>query len=330
VLEDEELQARRDARRRRRTWRRRRRRALVVVALSAAAVAVAVVAGGASQRTPRRRAPARAATSAQPAVGRHRHHHRHRADSRTGLVPGAGRDATVPILMYHVIAPAPANAPFPMLYVTREEFTAQMEALHRAGWTAVTMDQVWAAWMKGRRLPPGHPIVISFDNGYSSQYHNALPVLRHLGWVGVENIQLTGLPRSQGGLSRKAVRRLVAAGWELDTQGYSHADLVAISAAQLRHEVIDARRTVQRRWHVPVHWFCFPSGHYDARVLATVRTAGYVGATTVVPGWASRADDPYRLPRLRVVAGTTPRGLLAQIAATRHDPPAPPAYGVAG
>jgi peptidoglycan/xylan/chitin deacetylase (PgdA/CDA1 family) len=330
VLDDDELQARREARLRRRAWRRRRRRALVLVALAAAAVAVAVVVGGAAQTTRRRGETATRTHSAQPATRRHHHQHRHRRDTRTGLVPGKERDAAAPILMYHVIAPAPATAPFPALYVTREEFAAQMEALYRAGWTAVTMDQLRAAWTKGTRLPRGRPIVISLDNGYSSQYRNALPVLRHFGWVGVENIQLTGLPRSQGGLSREATRRLVAAGWELDTQGYSHADLVAISDAQLHHEVIDARPTVQRRWNVPVRWFCYPSGHYDARVLAAVRAAGYVGATTVVPGWASRTDDPYRLPRLRVVAGTSPRALLAQIAAARNDPPAPPSYGVAG
>ena len=69
------------------------------------------------------------------------------------------------------------------------------------------MDQVWDAWTGGDRgSRPGHPIVISFDNGYTSQYHVAMPVLRHYHWLGVENIQLTGLPRSQGGLSRRPRR----------------------------------------------------------------------------------------------------------------------------
>jgi peptidoglycan/xylan/chitin deacetylase (PgdA/CDA1 family) len=154
-----------------------------------------------------------------------------------------------------------------------------------------------------------------------------MPILRHYHWHGVENIQLTGLPRSQGGLSAAAIRRLVAAGWEIDTQGFSHADLVQLDPAALRHEVADSRRVVARRYGVPVHWFCYPSGHYDARVLAAVRAAGYRGATTVAPGWARRTEDPYRLPRLRVVAGTTAAELLAQIAAARHDAPAPPAYG---
>jgi peptidoglycan/xylan/chitin deacetylase (PgdA/CDA1 family) len=228
--------------------------------------------------------------------------------------------------MYHVIAAPPAGAPFPGLYVTPGEFAGQMHALKRAGWTAVTLDEVAAYWREGVSLPRGRPIVVSFDNGYHSQYSQALPVLQGLGWVGDENIQLTGLPPSQGGLSGREVRGLIAAGWELDTQGIDHADLITLDAAALRAQVAGTRAILQRRYHVPVNWFCYPSGHYDATVVASVRAAGYAGSTTVVPGWAHRHDDPYRLHRLRVLGGTSAPALLAQIAAIRDDPPAPASY----
>src|SRR5439155_5204015 len=157
-----------------------------------------------------------------------------------------GRTA-LPILMYHVIASPPPSAPFPGLYVAPEEFAAQMQALKTAGWHAVTLDQVEAFWRRGTPLPAGRPIVLTFDNGYRSQYTRALPVLQRLGWVADENIQLSGLPPSQGGLTRQQVRAMVAAGWELDTQGFSHADLIAIDASELRYEVADARNTLQHR-----------------------------------------------------------------------------------
>jgi hypothetical protein len=54
-----------------------------------------------------------------------------------------------------------------------------------------------------------------------------------------------------------------------------------------------------------------------------VRAAGFVGSTTVVPGWASPDDDPFALPRLRVLAGTKPAELLAQIEDARAAPPPP-------
>jgi len=245
------------------------------------------------------------------------------AATASGGPPGT---AAVPILMYHVIAAPPPGAPFPGLYVVPSEFAAQMEALKRAGWHAVTLDQVQAYWQHGVSLGPGKPIVLTFDNGYQSQYTQALAVLRRLGWVADENLQLTGLPPSQGGLSQAQVRGLVAAGWELDTQGFSHADLITLDSEQLHYQVAVARSTVQQRYDVPVNWFCYPSGHYNATVIAAVKAAGYTGSTTVVPGWAHPAEDRYRLHRLRVLGETSPQALLAEIASIRDDPPAPASY----
>jgi peptidoglycan/xylan/chitin deacetylase (PgdA/CDA1 family) len=76
-----------------------------------------------------------------------------------------------------------------------------------------------------------------------------------------------------------------------------------------------------------VNWFCYPSGHYDATVIDAVRAAGYVGSTTVIPGWAGPSNDPYRLPRLRVLGGTSPSALLAQIDTNRTASAPPGSYG---
>jgi peptidoglycan/xylan/chitin deacetylase (PgdA/CDA1 family) len=229
--------------------------------------------------------------------------------------------------MYHVIAAPPPRAPFPGLYVTPSEFAEQMRALSAAGWRATTLDRLASYWRGSGRLGGGKPIVLTFDNGYQSQYTRAFPVLRSLGWVADENIQLSGLPPSQGGLGEREVREMVAAGWELDTQGFSHADLVALDPEQLHYQVAVARETLRRRYRVPVNWFCYPSGHYDATVIAAVRAAGYVGSTTVIPGWAHPNEDPYRVHRLRVLGGTSPAALLAQIAGAEGEGPAPAAYG---
>lgn len=242
-------------------------------------------------------------------------------------VPAARRlRLAVPILTYHVIAAPPPGAPFPGLYVTPSLFAAQVAALARAGWRGVTLDEVLAYWRDGTPLPRGRPIVLTFDNGYHSQYADALPVLRQHRWVADENLQLTGLPPSQGGLTAAQVRALVRSGWELDTQGISHADLVTLGPGALRHEVATARQVIQRRFDVPVRWFCYPSGHYDATVINAVRRAGYVGSTTTITGWARAGDDPYRLQRIRVLAGTAPSALLEEIAAARRAGPPPPAY----
>jgi peptidoglycan/xylan/chitin deacetylase (PgdA/CDA1 family) len=306
-------QARREARRRELARRRRRTLAgLSLLLVAAATAAVALLSGGggsmpSSRGVARPHSSVRRSSSARPATG------------RPGTEP-------VPILMYHVINPPPAGAPFPGLYVAPSEFAAQMQALANAGFHAITMDQMWSYRQHGAALPAGKPIVVSFDNGYQSQYTNALPVLRRLGWVGDENLQLTGLPPSQGGLSETQVKGLISAGWELDTQGFSHADLIALDATQLAYQVATARSVIQHRYGVPANWFCYPSGHYDATVVAAVQAAGYTGSTTVVPGWAGPRSDPYRLPRLRVLGGTSPASLLSELAAIRNDPAPPASY----
>lgn len=302
---------------RRRELARRRRRTLACMSLllvAAAVAAVVLLAGGEGSAPSSHRVAGSHSTARKPSPG-----------GAAARRPGTER---VPILMYHVINPPPAGAPFPGLYVPAGEFAAQMQGLAKAGYHAITMDQMWAYWKHGTAaLPPGKkPIVVSFDNGYQSQYTNALGVLRRLGWVGEENLQLTGLPPSQGGLSEAQVKGLVAAGWELDTQGFSHADLIAIDATQLAYQVATARSVIRRRYGVPANWFCYPSGHYDATVVAAVKSAGYTGSTTVVPGWASPTDDPYRLPRLRVLGGTSPAALLSELAAIRNNSPPPASY----
>jgi peptidoglycan/xylan/chitin deacetylase (PgdA/CDA1 family) len=301
---------------RRREIRRRRFATLLGLTIVAAVVAIALAIGSATH-TPSNKRTRRIATA--------------RVRSSSTSVPppvasGAHSHAAVPILMYHVIAPPPTGAPFPGLYVDPAEFAEQMHALAHAGWHAVTPDQVLAAWHEGRSLPAGKPIVVSFDNGYQSQFTQALPVLRSLGWVAEENIQLTGLPPSQGGLGEDEIRGMVKAGWELDTQGISHADLITLDAHDLREQVAGARERLRARFHVPVNWFCYPSGHYDATVVAAVKSAGFEGSTTVVPGWARPAEDPYRLPRLRVLRGTSGSQLLALLAGIRGDAPPPLSY----
>jgi peptidoglycan/xylan/chitin deacetylase (PgdA/CDA1 family) len=304
---------------------RRRRLALGLIFVATAAIAaVLLLGGGGGGRSNQPGTGARAAgSSGKPAANAGTG-----SSGTVGAKPRTGPHGTepVPILMYHVIAPPPPGAAFPGLYVAPSEFAAQMRALKSAGWHAVTLEQMQANWRKGTPLPPGKPIVLTFDNGYQSQYTQALPVLRGLGWVGDENIQLSGLPPAQGGLGPGQVRGLLAAGWELDTQGFSHADLIALDAQRLHYEVAVARTVLQQRYHVPVKWFCYPSGHYDSTVIAAVKAAGYDGSTTVVPGWAHPRDDLYRLHRLRVLGGTTAEQLLALLASVREDPPSPPSY----
>ena len=238
---------------------------------------------------------------------------------------GGPGTASVPILVYHVVNTQPAQSTSnPALYVPADEFSSQMQALKAAGWRAVTLNQVAAYWARGTSLGTTKPIVITFDNGYASHYVNAFPVLKRLGWVGVENLPVTGLPPTDGGLSETQIRGLIAAGWELDSQGPTSSPLTGGDTATLTSDLTTARQTLRSRYNLPVNWFAYPSGSYDDAVVAAVRAAGFVGATTISPGWAGPQADRFRLPRLEVVGGTTPAQLLAQITSAKATASAPP------
>jgi peptidoglycan/xylan/chitin deacetylase (PgdA/CDA1 family) len=226
--------------------------------------------------------------------------------------PDARRDQAVPILMYHVIAKPPAGAPFPDLFVPQSEFAAQMRWLSGHGYRAVRLDSVYSSWHGGEPLKR-KPIVLTFDDGSASIPRNALPVLRKLHWPGVLNLKLDNM-KSRGGISADQVRRLAMAGWEIDSHTISHPDLTTLSAAALRHEVADSRWMLQRQFHVPARFFCYPAGRYDASVIAAVRGAGYLGATTTLYGLA-RSGKPFELPRVRVSGGDGAMGLRGKLAA---------------
>lgn len=208
------------------------------------------------------------------------------------------RDTRVPILLYHHIAEAPADASSPALWVAPAVFAEQMDALARAGHHAVTLEQAWAAWTRGRALP-SKPVIVSFDDGYADQMTEGLPVLREHGWSGVLNLQTNRIGVA-GGVSRADVRRLIRLGWEIDPHSVTHPDLTQVSARRLREEVAGSRRVLKRLFGVAARFFCYPFGHYDRRVERAVEAAGFLGATTTKAGAASRRSGRFSLPRVIV------------------------------
>jgi len=214
----------------------------------------------------------------------------------------------VPILVYHHLGDPPQGERNPSLWVTPRRFAQQLDALRRAGFRAVTLAKVWAAWHGGGTLP-SKPIVLTFDDGYAPQDTIARPALARRGWPGVLNLQL-GRVGVAGGLSRAAVRRMVAAGWEVDDHTITHPDLTKVSPAVLRAEVAGSRATLKREYGIDTRFFCYPFGRVDARVRAAVRDAGFVAATTIVRGLATPGDDPLELPRIIAGRATTPAELV--------------------
>jgi peptidoglycan/xylan/chitin deacetylase (PgdA/CDA1 family) len=233
-----------------------------------------------------------------------------RALLAAALLTSSAHARPVPILMYHVLSAPPAVAPYPDLFVRPAEFRAQMHWLERNGYRAITLRRAYDNWTTGARLP-AKPIVISFDDGYLSQYTRGYTTLRALHWPGVLNLEVNFL-KPAGGMRPWRVRKLIAAGWEIDAHTLTHPDLTKVGDAQLWKEVDGSRMVLRREFHVPVEFFCYPSGRYDDRVVAAVRRAGYLAATTTNYGLA-RPPDLFRLDRVRVNGSEGLSGFVASL-----------------
>ena len=79
----------------------------------------------------------------------------------------------VPILMYHHLSEDVTNSEM----VSPAQFEAQIRALSEAGYTGVSFDELQAYVLRGEPLPE-KPAVITFDDGYRSNYTLAYPILQ--------------------------------------------------------------------------------------------------------------------------------------------------------
>ncbi|NTW29396.1 MAG: polysaccharide deacetylase family protein [Coriobacteriia bacterium] len=217
---------------------------------------------------------------------------------------------SVPILMYHGFGTPPANESYPDIYVRADEFVAQLRYLQSNGYQAVTLQQVYDCWY-GSGMLPAKPVVISVDDGFASDFSIAAPLMKSMGWPGVLNL-IAGETTGTTSMDLAEVRAMIAAGWEIDSHTIRHPDLTTVSAAQLARETAESRRRLQEMFGVPVNFFCYPAGKYNAATVAAVRAAGYLGATTTQPGLAKSAD-PYTLKRVRVTRGESISAFAASL-----------------
>ena len=88
-------------------------------------------------------------------------------------LPASEISAQVPILMYHHLSEDVTNSEM----VSPEQFEAQIRALSEAGYSGVLFDELQGYVLRGEPLPE-KPVVITFDDGYLSNYTLAYPILQ--------------------------------------------------------------------------------------------------------------------------------------------------------
>lgn len=218
----------------------------------------------------------------------------------------------VPVLMYHAVADVPARAAR-RLSVTPAAFAEQMELLAAGGFTALTAQQLAAAWRGGGPLP-ARPVLITFDDGYEGVHRHALPALTGHGLTAtlfVSTGWLRGRPAAgvcpgapDTMLDWEQVRELAAAGVEIGAHSHSHPQLDQLPGERLRFEVVRCGEILREELGTRPGSFAYPYGYSSRRVRHAVRAAGYGIGFAVGNGAARPAQGPYALRRVTVRRST--------------------------
>jgi peptidoglycan/xylan/chitin deacetylase (PgdA/CDA1 family) len=214
------------------------------------------------------------------------------------------RTVRVPILMYHYISVPPSDADKYRidLSVTPASLDAQFDWLSNEGYHAILFSDLAEYLRTGVPALPPKPIVITFDDGYEDNYHNALPILKKYKFPATFFI-ITGFvdENRTGYMNWNQVEDLAIEGMEIGSHSMDHPDLRERTRAFLNTEIAGSKALIESRIGSPVKSFCYPSGKYDARVLDVLRTSGYLAAAATDPqGMRQSTDDIYEMQRIRI------------------------------
>lgn len=224
----------------------------------------------------------------------------------------------VPVLVYHHFLPEAVARSYPgaELIVTTENFSEQMRLLSEGGYHTITTADL-AAWLLHGQPLPEKPVLVTFDDGYESQYVYALPILKKYnikatvfiitGDVAEQNPPYN--PRVLSSMDWKELKAMAATGL-VDVEDHTHAMHQAIqgkgAALSLSDQAVLADLALSRKLLAdrlgiePPLAFAYPRGDYDARYIDLVKRSGFQLAFTVASGPVRAGDSPYTLHRIGV------------------------------
>ncbi|ASC69971.1 Poly-beta-1,6-N-acetyl-D-glucosamine N-deacetylase [Halomicronema hongdechloris C2206] len=198
------------------------------------------------------------------------------------------RLAKVPVLMYHDVLTTPQV----FFDVTPSQLAEQFQQIRRQGLTPISLEQLVNHLHTGRPLPE-KSIVLSFDDGYAGHYTHVYPLLQQYGYPAVFSVFTGKLDGTIAGRSRLSWTQLQDMAQDplvtIAAHSVTHPpDLRSLPAADLRREVTAVKARLEAKLDKPIHYFTYPAGHYDERVMAAVEAAGYRAALTM-----SNTDEAY-------------------------------------
>jgi peptidoglycan/xylan/chitin deacetylase (PgdA/CDA1 family) len=217
--------------------------------------------------------------------------------------------APVPILVYHRIGVPPADALHPDTYVHPRAFDRQLRILRLLGYRTISATD-YARRRSGDSCSlPAKPILITFDDGSSTVYSEALPALRRHGFTATLFMVAARMGRSavwEGEAEDAAHRQLTpielralrSEGWDIGSHSMTHAHMMGLDAAQRERELTESKAEIEAELGETLDWFAYPYGAYDPALRDAVARAGYRMAFATEEG----DGDALSIPR-RIIGG---------------------------
>lgn len=215
------------------------------------------------------------------------------APAQYSAPPLASDSIRVPILVYHTVSPHhPGQTPAQIqLDVDPTSFREQMDYLAEHNYRVISLGRLVDALKHDETLPE-RAVVITFDDGWVSQYLRAFPVLREHGFKATFFIYTRPIGRDDSlYMNWDQVRELRDAGMTIGSHSRTHPQLTTVDPTTLRDELERSRDELQQQLGSAPDLFAYPYGAWNAEAADAVRAAGYRAARAYPYGpWNSPAN----------------------------------------
>lgn len=217
---------------------------------------------------------------------------------RSGRFFGIGSSTdmrNLTILGYHRIFPAGKRKC--SLFVPPEMFEKQLNYYLKNKYQNITLGQYYNLWESGKLDDRKKYFAITFDDGYQDNYYNAWPLLQKYKlkatifvttgyinknepfWFDLKNF--TEFQKEDYCLTEGQIKELAAAGMEFGSHTVDHYELTSLDVAQLKHQLRDSKKTLEKIIDKRVEVICYPRGKADLPVIDAAAEAGYkIGIVT--------------------------------------------------
>lgn len=201
----------------------------------------------------------------------------------------------IPVLMYHKIAALSSKTDG--LIIGKTPFSQQMNYLKTHNYNTITLDQFYANLSKGTVLPK-NPVLITFDDGYVSNYTLAYPILKANKQKAAVFVITNNIDKNKGSMTSKQLKEMDANGFRVENHTDNHEKLADYAYANQLAIITKSKTALEKLLGRKVMYLAYPCGSYNSNTIKASHVAGINLGITTDTGFTSKQDNPYGINRI--------------------------------